>query len=526
MDGREGDLTGRVVAGQFRVERKLGQGGMGAVYLADQFEMGRKVVLKVMHPSLLGSAAGPAIEERFKREARMVAQLNHPNVVQVHLFGRTDDQQLFLAMEYVEGRTLRDLLTETGVLPEARALRILDQICGALIDAHGLGLVHRDLKPDNVMLSARHGNVDYVKVLDFGIAKLRAAPDVKLTQTGAILGTPQYMAPEQALSKPVDQRTDLYALGIMLYEMLTGCLPFSGDSLFEILQKQVSVPIERPGARYPMLAISPDADAIVARAADKTPENRFQSAAELQRELRRVLDQRPAPKAVEDLPAGGAAPIGRTAILAGPAEELAIAAGGAGGTALLPPPVTTDARLEGLDSRQTPPPRSGTPAPREPRRRTGLLVAVIGLAVAVIAAGVIAARGRDDRAGDLPASLADLMGVSLAPISGGFRVCSQRPLHRCRARAVTHLVTRNFPPVDIAPSASCETQEQVAAEHCAGVGKPHDVANVRCLASQGILSNLLPDDPTAAKNGDGDETHRLTLMCAEGTAFMHIYEQP
>src|SRR5688572_28228922 len=133
------DLTGRVIASQFRIERLLGQDGMGAVYLAEQLEMGRRVVVKVMNPGMLG----PDLEERFKREARAVAQLNHPHVVQVHVFGRTEDGQLYIAMEYVEGRSLSALIAERGALPEARALRIIDQMCDALIEAHDLGLVHR-----------------------------------------------------------------------------------------------------------------------------------------------------------------------------------------------------------------------------------------------------------------------------------------------------------------------------------------------------------------------------------------------
>jgi serine/threonine protein kinase len=337
MEARADDLTGKVIASQFQVERKLGQGGMGAVYLAEQLEMGRKVVLKVMHPSLLGSAAGPVIEERFKREARMVAQLNHPNVVQVYVFGRTDDQQLYMAMEYIEGRTLRELLLDRQRLPEARALRILDQICGALIEAHDLGLVHRDLKPENVMLTDRHGNPDYVKVLDFGIAKMRTAPDVRLTQTGAVFGTVQYMAPEQARAQAVDQRTDIYALGVILYELVSGQLPFSADSVFEYMLKQVDAPVVLPTRRFPELVILPRTEAIIARALEKAPANRFQSASELQRELRLALADRPdAGKPFPTPPVPRSGP-GGNAGFAGVAPLGGAGAAAAGGTAILPP---------------------------------------------------------------------------------------------------------------------------------------------------------------------------------------------
>src|SRR5690606_28397252 len=143
---------------------------MGAVYLAEQLDMGRQVVIKVMHPELTAGSAQAV--ERFKREARAVAQLNHPNIVQVYVFGHTDAGQLYQAMEFVDGRTLTDDIRRQGRIPQARALRIMDQVCGALSEAHAAGIVHRDLKPDNIMLTDRHGNPDYVKVLDFGIAKM------------------------------------------------------------------------------------------------------------------------------------------------------------------------------------------------------------------------------------------------------------------------------------------------------------------------------------------------------------------
>src|SRR5690349_4757954 len=164
------DLTGQILSSQFQVIRKLGEGGMGQVYLAHQLDVGRDVVIKVMHPEL--TAGSPQAVERFKREARAVARLNHPHIVQLYVFGQTEQGLLYLAMEFVEGRSLSRALADARRLPEAQVLRIVDQVCSALADAHASGLIHRDLKPDNIMLANRHGNADYVKVLDFGIAKM------------------------------------------------------------------------------------------------------------------------------------------------------------------------------------------------------------------------------------------------------------------------------------------------------------------------------------------------------------------
>lgn len=317
VETQQPDMNGKVIASQFRISKLLGQGGMGSVYLAEQIEMGRQVVVKLMNPAQMGSAD---LEERFRREAKAVAQLNHPNVVQVYVFGRTDDGQLYLAMEFVPGHTLTQLLAERAPLPEARALRILDQMCSALIEAHALGLVHRDLKPDNVMLTDRHGTPDYVKILDFGIAKMLDSPDAKLTRTGAIFGTPQYMAPEQATSRPVDQRTDIYALGLILYEMISGQMPFTAPTAIEYLMKHVNEPVLPPTRKVSGLVLLPRTEAIVMKCLAKAPDQRFQSVSELQREVRMCLRDRP--DAAKPFPtpdeARQAVPVQPTAVIDGP----------------------------------------------------------------------------------------------------------------------------------------------------------------------------------------------------------------
>ena len=280
-------LVGQVIAGQFHIEKLLGSGGMGAVYLAEQTDMGRKVVIKVMHPEL--TAGSPQAVERFKREARAVAALNHPHIVQVYVFGQADDGRMYLAMEFIEGADLGHAIAQHP-LDQARALRILDQTASALIEAHSRGVVHRDLKPENIMLTHRHGNEDWVKVLDFGIAKVGTQEGAAaLTQAGAIFGTPKYMAPEQVQGGEVDARTDLYALGVILHEMLTGDHPFRANSAIDYLVKHVNEAIVPPSQRSPELGIVPRVEGVLMRLLAKDPADRFQSAAELQREVRASL---------------------------------------------------------------------------------------------------------------------------------------------------------------------------------------------------------------------------------------------
>lgn len=297
------DLSGRVVNSQFRLLRKLGRGGMGVVYLAEQIGMDRQVVVKVLHAELV--AGSDTAGARFQREAKAVARLNHPHIVQVHVFGQMETGQPFLAMEYVEGQTLTDLMIGAGRLPEGRALRIVEQVCDALVEAHGAGLVHRDLKPDNIMLADRHGNRDYVKVLDFGLAKMVDTEErAGVTHDGAIFGTPRYMSPEQGRGEKVDARTDLYALGVVLYELLSGVHPFEARSTLDILMKHASAPVVLPSARFPDLTLQPRVEAILKTCLAKDPADRFQSAAELRRVAREALRDLPDYARAAPTPAG------------------------------------------------------------------------------------------------------------------------------------------------------------------------------------------------------------------------------
>ena len=283
---------GTVLAGQFRVERLLGEGGMGSAYLAEQLGVGRKVVVKLMKADLPESQRA-TLEDRFQREARLVAQLDHPNLVHLHTFGRCETGELYLAMEYVAGRTLRQVLQAEGPLPEARVLGIVEQICGALHEAHVMGVIHRDLKPDNVMLTQRRERADFVKVLDFGIAKLLSpqgtVPEKALTATGAVFGTPQYMAPEQVLARAVDARTDVYALGLITYELLTGAAVFEADSAIEVMMTHTSAPVPPPSERRLGLRLRRGTEALIACALEKEPARRFADMLEMAAVVRAAL---------------------------------------------------------------------------------------------------------------------------------------------------------------------------------------------------------------------------------------------
>jgi serine/threonine-protein kinase len=235
-------LVGTVVANKYRIVKQLGEGGMGCVYLAEQ-QLGtsvRKVALKTLHKHL---SHDPAIKKRFDREAGTVAALEHPNTIQVYDFGEMEDGTLYLVMEFVQGRSVADILEKDGPMPPARVENILRQVCGSLEEAHSHGIVHRDLKPDNVVLCERAGQKDWVEVLDFGIAKRSSEHDpneAKLTQQGMVLGTPPYMSPEQFTGQPVDVRSDIYALGVMTYEMLVGKYPFEANTAWEWASKHMT----------------------------------------------------------------------------------------------------------------------------------------------------------------------------------------------------------------------------------------------------------------------------------------------
>jgi serine/threonine-protein kinase len=276
-------LVGKTVAGRFQVEDFIGQGGMGKVYKARHLALDRPVVLKMLKPALLED---PTIVGRFEREAKAASRLNHPNVIQVLDFGREQrDGSLYIVMEFVQGKDLRVILRDEWPLAEDRLCNIMAQVCAALSEAHAHNIIHRDLKPENVMVEERRDQPDYVKVLDFGIAKLLDAEGPHLTSVDVVCGTPQYMAPEQATGTHLDARCDLYAVGVILYQMTTGQLPFDGANSMEVLTKQVHDRPVPPRQKTPDAPISEAMEALILRALEKDAGKRPQTAEQFRDEL-------------------------------------------------------------------------------------------------------------------------------------------------------------------------------------------------------------------------------------------------
>jgi serine/threonine protein kinase len=265
---------------KYKIIRQIGEGGMGVVYEAEHIHIGKKVALKILREDYTKKLD---VVERFKQEARSASIIGHPNIIDVTDFGYTHDGRVFFVMEYLEGEDLATILETERTLPYKRAVRIARQVCDALCAAHDKGIVHRDMKPENIFIVHPNARDEKVKILDFGIAKMSVLDQEgrKLTKTGVVFGTPEYMSPEQAAGKPVDKKIDIYSLGIILYEMMTGKVPFTGDSFMSILSKHIFEPVPRLKQAAPDLNIPSSLEAIIYRCLEKVPERRIGSAEEL-----------------------------------------------------------------------------------------------------------------------------------------------------------------------------------------------------------------------------------------------------
>ena len=286
---------GAVIAGRFTVERLVGRGSMGAVYVALHAALGRRYAVKFLHESIESDAV---LVERFRREARAISRLDHPGIVAIADFGRTEHNQLYLVMEYVDGPSLQDALEEEAPdgLPLRRTCSITAQLCRAAGAAHAAGVVHRDLKPENILLKADDTEEDVVKILDFGLAKIVDSTELtELTTRGEIFGTPDYMAPEQARGDDIDHRADLYSLGVIAYELCTGRPPFMAKSIPQLLlahQTQLPDPPSVhliPGAE----PLPPGVERIILQCLEKDPDRRPREAAEIARIFEHQAQQRP-----------------------------------------------------------------------------------------------------------------------------------------------------------------------------------------------------------------------------------------
>jgi serine/threonine-protein kinase len=281
-------LMGKVVARKFKVEKLLGVGGMGKVYKARQLSLDKAVVVKVLHDHF---REDPQLVQRFQREAKAASRLNHPNSIQIIDFGQDESGVVFMAMEFLQGQDLFALLKKDGPLPADRLAKVMIQVCSALAEAHEQNVIHRDLKPENIMVEDRRGQKDFVKVLDFGIAKIQDPGEGQqaLTQAGMVCGTPEYMSPEQARGLQLDPRSDIYALGVVMYQLAVGELPFIADTPIGIVTKHILEKPVPPRQRAPQLNIPEELENIILKAMEKEADKRFSSVAELGEALENLL---------------------------------------------------------------------------------------------------------------------------------------------------------------------------------------------------------------------------------------------
>ncbi|MEW6730600.1 MAG: serine/threonine-protein kinase [Acidobacteriota bacterium] len=274
-------LIGKEINKTYRIEKRLAIGGMGAVFSGTHLQQGTLIAIKVISPHL---AANPVFVKRFKREARVGSALSHPHIVKVHDFGETEEGLLFMIMEFVEGETLGDYLERFGPLSAERCAQILKPLCEALDAAHARNILHRDLKPANILMAYNSNGIDNIKLVDFGLVKL-LQPDEEITQgsnltaVGEACGTPFYMSPEQVIGQPLKPTADIYSLGVILYQMLTGKMPIEASSIRQILALKINQDIPPPSNRFPFLPQK--IDNVLQKVLARDPRQRYQTAGEL-----------------------------------------------------------------------------------------------------------------------------------------------------------------------------------------------------------------------------------------------------
>ena len=293
------DMVGSIVADKYRILKKLGEGGMGAVYLAEHVKMGRKTAIKVISRAL---AEDPDAIARFNREAANAAKISHPNVCAVYDFGDTPDGVIYLVMEFIEGESLTDLVNREGALPPRRAARIVNQTAEALDAAHAFGIVHRDLKPDNIMITKSRDGTDFAKVVDFGIAKAAGGDEKQnVTKTGLVVGTPEYMSPEQLSGDKLDGRSDIYSLALVAFRMLTGSLPFPAETAQEVMIMRLTDEPQRLDEAAPGVDFPPALQQVLDQGLQRMPQNRCASAARFGADLVKAVSGMPEVAPVVDV---------------------------------------------------------------------------------------------------------------------------------------------------------------------------------------------------------------------------------
>ncbi|MDB4892413.1 MAG: hypothetical protein JWL61_4268, partial [Gemmatimonadetes bacterium] len=284
------DLVGSIIAERYHVIKKLGEGGMGQVYLAEHVKMGRKSAVKVMNPGMVNDA--DAIS-RFNREAANASRINHPNVAGIYDFGETSEGLIYLAMEFIEGESLTSLVEKSGALPPIRAAKIAQQAAAGLQVAHDMGIVHRDLKPDNIMIAKNRDGSDCVKVVDFGIAKAAGAENQKVTKTGLVVGTPEYMSPEQLSGDKLDGRSDVYSLALVAFNMFTGKLPFPSETAQESMIMRLTDEPKTLRDMNPNVIWPTAIEGVMKRALQRKAGERYQKAEEFGNSLMSAVESMP-----------------------------------------------------------------------------------------------------------------------------------------------------------------------------------------------------------------------------------------
>ncbi|OJY30828.1 MAG: hypothetical protein BGO98_29110 [Myxococcales bacterium 68-20] len=473
-------LIGRRVAGKFVIEQFLGGGSMGAVYRARDDSLDRKVALKVMHPAM---AVDPSFVSRFHREARAASRLDHPSSVRVIEFGEEPDGLLYMAMEYLEGRELYKVILEDWPLSEERIADVIMKALAAIAAAHDMGVIHRDLKPENIMILDRKDDEghDIVKVCDFGIAKItekdESAPDAapktagaKLTTGGVLVGTPEYMSPEQARGEKLDSRSDLYSMGIILYQLLTGRTPFLAETPLAVVLKQISATPEPPRTIYPGVHVG--LEAVCMRALAKAKEERFQTARDMRAALKAAIE-------------GGSNAVSDTdAVLPGSSPREAE-------SKTLPNPAVHTGASQALPSNgtsQATPLLTALTAEDAPRSRVPVIVALVLVALVVGGiAAVLAWKGEDV-----------LLDASAAPATG----------------SATSLSLDVKPPAPAAPAS-------VSPEPASAVDAPA----VPASASPEPASAVEETAPASSGEAtDAATTPRATPSATQTTAHEHEHE--
>ncbi len=395
-------LLGQTIAGRYKIEELIGQGAMGRVYRAVQQPINRQIAVKVLHHHLMEDRR---VAKRFEREAQAASRFNHPNSIGIIDFGQ-ENESLFIAMEYITGQDLAEAISGQAPIEPERAVNIATQVLSALQLAHANQIIHRDLKPENIMLEELPGHNDFVKVCDFGIAKIQQTAETQntesaLTMFGMICGTPYYMSPEQAKGEELDGRTDLYSMGVILYEMLTGEVPFQGTTPVEVIARHLTDPPTPPTEAYPNLSIPRALEEVVMQALSKDRETRFKDAQTMSQALEKALKdvefKHDLAQLVKDAESSPPVVVGQTKVQAAPtgpvvasprqpavasprtSPQTAFPSAPVIGAPLTPPPPVATARAvvgAGLSIPYTPPPHSGGPgtlvqeAPREARDKS------------------------------------------------------------------------------------------------------------------------------------------------------------